>query len=159
MDPATATGLASSIITFLDYSIRLARLTKQVYEARGELPKDLKECQFIVDEFSGWIRDLKSKQSGKGQLSSYHDQSLTSAIEHCADDCNELLQIYQDLLPKDSQSSLGGKPDIASSFKTVIRAMRREGRIQKVQKRLEIHKNELRLHIAERTMDMVEQAL
>ncbi|RYP69729.1 hypothetical protein DL771_005931 [Monosporascus sp. 5C6A] len=159
MEPVAVAGLASSIITFLDCSIKLAKLTKQVYDAGGELPKDLKECQSIVDEFSGWIRDLKSKQSGRCHPSNSHDQSLTNAIDHCADDCNELLQIYQDLLPKSSRSTVGVTLDISSSFATVIRAIRKEGRIQKVQRRLEMHKNELRLHIAERTMHMVEQTL
>ncbi|KAI9150492.1 hypothetical protein HJFPF1_10259 [Paramyrothecium foliicola] len=159
MDPATVAGLTSSIITFLDCSIKLAKLTKQVYEAHGELPKELKECQTIVDEFSGWIQALRSKESSAATYVSIHNVSLSVAIDHCIEDCDELLQIYQSLLPKNAQKSGSTSGKTISNIKMVLKALKREGRIEKMKKRLEMHKNQLRLCMAERTMDMVEQSL
>ena len=142
-------GLASSIITFVEFGVKLARLTKQVYDAHGELPKDLQKCQSIVDEFSDWIRNLKTRQDGVNLPLSHCELSLKNALDHCVNDCDELLRIFENLL----SNATPGK----ASFKLVLRAMRKEGRMEKVQRSLEYHKNELRLRIAERTMEMVEE--
>ena len=80
-------GLASSIVTFLDFGVKVAKLTKQVYDAHGELPKDLQKCQSTVDEFSDWIRSL---QSNMGSLPTRVDEALKTAIDHCIDDCDAL---------------------------------------------------------------------
>jgi hypothetical protein len=150
-----AAGLASSVMTFLDFGIKLAKLTKQVYDAQGELPKDLQNCQSTVDEFSKWIQNLQMIQSKNGAQLNEADEALEKAIDHCVDDCEDLLKIFQDLLP--GPVPAGSKQGRASNFRTALRAMRRDGRIKKAQKNLETHKNELRLHIAERTMAMVEE--
>ncbi|KAH0534061.1 hypothetical protein FGG08_007340 [Glutinoglossum americanum] len=151
-----AAGLASSVVTFLEFGIKLAKLTKQVHDAQGELPKDLQKCQSTVDEFSEWIRNLQTRQSKNGAPSSDADEALKKAIDYCVTDCEDLLRILQDLLPGSVPAS--GKQGRASNFKTALRAMRQDGRIKKAQKNLETHKNELRLCIAERTMSMVEEA-
>jgi N-terminal domain on NACHT_NTPase and P-loop NTPases len=143
-----AAGLASSIITFIEFGVKLAKLTKQVYDAHGELPKDLQKCQSIVDEFSDWVRNLKTRQD-TALPPSHCEHSLKRALDECINDCDELLGIFENLLSKGT----AGK----ASFKLVLRAMRKEGRIEKAQKSLENHKNELRLRIAERTMEMVEE--
>ncbi|KAI1379675.1 hypothetical protein F4677DRAFT_407214 [Hypoxylon crocopeplum] len=150
MDPISAAGLASSIITFVDFTIKFAKLAKQVHEAHGALPADLRQCQSILDEFSQWIRNLQTRQATSPQA----DRNLSSAIDHCVEDCNDLLDIFQAILP-----STGQRQGKLVSLKTAVKALRSEGRIKRVQKSLETHKNELRLRIAERTMVMMEKTI
>jgi hypothetical protein len=145
-------GLFASVISFLDFGVKVAKLTKQVYEAQGELPKDLQKCQSTVDDFSDWIRNL---QPSIGSTSTRADAALKTAIDHCIDDCDALLKILQRLLPAGALP--GSNQDRTARFKTVLRALRSDGKIKKAQSSLESHKNELRLRIAERTMYMVEE--
>ena len=53
-------GLASSIITFIDASVKLASVSKEFYLNCGELPKELSKCQKLTDEFYLWISDLQT---------------------------------------------------------------------------------------------------
>lgn len=150
-----ASGLASSIVSFIDFSVKLAKLIKDFYDAHGELPKDLRKCQGLVDEFSGWIRDLQVRQTNKMTVPTKAEAALQGAVDRCASECQNLIRIYTDLIPMNGQASVvRGR---ISDFKLALKAMRTDERIKRAQQSLECCKNDLRLCIAERTLSIAEE--
>lgn len=152
-------GLASSIITFIDASVKLASVSKEFYLNCGELPKELSKCQKLTDEFYLWISDLQRSLSVQNPLiqPTEADIALQNVIVNCVDECRTFQELLLGLLPTVKVRNQMGARLVA--LKSAVSAMHKEGKIKRLHQSLEGLKNELRLCIGERTMRLSEQAL
>jgi hypothetical protein len=59
-----AVGLASSIITFIDFSVEFRKLVRSISQSHGSLPKELEECH----EYIGVVAVLCRMRMCRGNL-------------------------------------------------------------------------------------------
>lgn len=154
-----AAGLASSIVAFIDASVKLASVCKEFHSNYGELPKELAKCQKLTDEFYLWISDLQRSLSVQDPLiqPTEADSALQNVIVKCVDECKAFQELLSGLLPAvRARNQLGAR---LAALKSAVSAMHKEGKIKRCQQSLEQLKNDLRLYIGVRTMRLSEQAL
>ncbi|KAF4486459.1 hypothetical protein CGGC5_v006325 [Colletotrichum fructicola Nara gc5] len=96
MDPATAIGVASGVIAFIDFSWKLVTGAKNLYDKGetqtvenvriGKIIKDLKEFSLDLD--------------GGSLGTSKHEKALRTLAMNCGDLCQELIDILEKLKAK-----------------------------------------------------------
>jgi len=83
-DPASIIGLTSSIITFIDFGIKVVSLAKTIRESHDGalvLPHS-SELNLIIDDVRALIREVREKKLGPGQFAE-DDQLLLSMAAEC----------------------------------------------------------------------------
>ena len=148
-----AAGLASSIVTFFEFSIRLARLTKSFHDAYGDLPIDLRQCQRLVDDLTSWVQDVQARRKAVlvPTVPTRNEMALEKAIRDTLVDCEQVETLFKDLLPKPPLTTSPRKKVLAK-MKSALRLMRKEGRINQAIAVVEARKNSLGLVIGETTL-------
>ena len=80
MDPATAIGVASAAISFLDLAIALCKLISQVSSSASGATKQNAELENELNVFKEWTEDLTSMQLGQ-PLKDAADESIAASTE------------------------------------------------------------------------------
>jgi hypothetical protein len=79
-DPATIIGLTSSIITFVDFGVKVVRLAKSVRNAHGTAP-ELQELGLIAEEIRALSDGVLRKRPPGGPLSADEWRMVRMATE------------------------------------------------------------------------------
>jgi hypothetical protein len=53
-----AAGFASSIITFVSFSIEFGKLVRDIAKTQGELPKELEDFEEYIEVVASWFDDI-----------------------------------------------------------------------------------------------------
>ncbi|PMD31786.1 hypothetical protein L207DRAFT_500844 [Hyaloscypha variabilis F] len=93
MDPITAIGLASSIVSFIDFSWSLLTGAKELYESGRRRTKENARISSIVDDLHEYALDL----TVGGEGASKHEKALRSLANDCCALSEELVGILQKL--------------------------------------------------------------
>lgn len=134
MDPVTAIGLASSIITFVDFSWSLVTDAKELYESGRKTTKENVRRRDIIDDLRDYSYDLQSGAGGE-ITGSRHENALRRLALACHTLSEELVRILEQL-----ETTKNSKWD---SLKKTFKAKRKEGEIASIESRLNQYRSEI----------------
>lgn len=111
MDPLTAIGLVSNILSFIDFSARLLKGAKEVYDSQHGVLEENRNRETIVREMQRMsTRMLVSESSEKAN----DDSTLGILAAECRGLSTELISLLEKIKPDDSGSK-------AQSFLSAMR--------------------------------------
>ncbi|KAK2472289.1 hypothetical protein H9L39_16169 [Fusarium oxysporum f. sp. albedinis] len=138
MDPVTAVGLASAIISFVPLGVKLLQSAREIRDSvDGSVEKNLTR-KAIVDEMQALSRRLKSADQARvlPEQRGLYDLALK---------CNELSQKILDVLDKIRPKSKGS----FENFRSAYRAWSCESEIKNLEKQLNDCRSQLALGIVD----------
>ncbi|KAK1723887.1 uncharacterized protein BDZ83DRAFT_753134 [Colletotrichum acutatum] len=128
-----AAGLASSILTFLDVSYKIAKGTYEIYEsATGATAENI--------HVSNVITDLEKAVTNLGTVSMSQDAELSKLSEKCRALSTDLLKLLSGLERREQK--------VFESFKAAIASARKQKDIASIEKRLEQYRQQIILHVS-----------
>ncbi|KAH6682381.1 hypothetical protein F5X68DRAFT_263347 [Plectosphaerella plurivora] len=133
-----AAGLASSIITFIDFSYKLIDGSTTIYQqVQGGSGANL-DTRKIVDDLQAITKQLSQTTPAPPTL---HEQALASIAGHCNTLSNELVALLRSFEPKaDGNKALRS---LEAAFKT----LRKTGKIREIEQKLDSYKLQLLLRL------------
>jgi len=135
MDPITAIGLASGIITFLDFSWAIVTGVKELHESGARTTKENDRIGKIINDLKDYARDIEAGGPG----ASKHDMALRELATDCGKLCKELVAILERLKSK--------KNSKWQNLKTVLASMRKAGEVAAIEARLGEYRAEMNLRL------------
>lgn len=103
MDPLTAIGLASNIISFIDFGAKLFNSAQQIYESASGATVDSLSYGTIAREMEAFSTKLISPD-GQGQLSG-HEKAICDLAKECQVLAVDIRKLLEKTKPKDSYSN------------------------------------------------------
>lgn len=138
MEPASAIGLASSIITFIDFSSKLISGAVIYYSANGA-PQENVRIQDMVNDLDSITNELSRHNS----LGSKLERDVHHLAQDCLEDCKELSRLLGKL-----QISPGARRKSWKSFKASWTGLRSKGQITELRDRLQEYRSEILLKVS-----------
>lgn len=135
MDPITAIGLASSLITFVEFATKIVTGTYEVYTSSEGTTVTNAHIDTIISDLEEAATDLETELPGKSK----HERALKELASKCNKVAGELLQLLNRIRSYGSHSTW-------KSFKAAIISMRKQKEITVLEKRL----NDYRVQILTR---------
>jgi hypothetical protein len=152
-------GLASSIITFINFSIEFATLVKDITAAHGGLPKELEECRTRIQTVVEWLRSIQ-RSLDPPHIETPGDILLRLAILQFLGTCDELLDQCASFIPKSQGVQKPGK--IIGKTKYLLQNVKQAGKIywnkdklQALNQKLKEHQADVTSHLVTRSSMMV----
>ncbi|KAF4785257.1 hypothetical protein HER10_EVM0004357 [Colletotrichum scovillei] len=128
-----AAGLASSMLTFIDVSYKIAKGTCEIYEsATGATAKNI--------HVSNVITDLQKSVAKLETVSKGHDDELSKSLEHCQALAVDLLKLLAGLERREKR--------VFESFKAAIAGARKQKDIASIEKMLDQYRQQIILHVS-----------
>jgi flagellar motility protein MotE (MotC chaperone) len=124
MDPVTAIGLASSILSFIDFSWSLVSGAKELYESGRKRTKENADISNIIDDLDEYSLELTIG----GEGASKHEKALRELAKNCNTLSKELVKILQKL-----QTT---KDTMWQSLKVTWESMRKADDVASIESRL-----------------------
>ena len=128
-DPATIIGLTSSIITFVDFGVKVVRLARSVRDKRGA-PPELQELDLIAEEIRVLSDSVLRKRSTASALSDDEKRIIQIATE-CRNLAVELRELVATLTVRDDAWS-----KTMELGRVLIQTLRKKGDIEVIWQRL-----------------------
>ena len=136
MDPITAIGLASSILTFIDYANKIVSGTYEVYKSVTGTTEENAHIDTIISDLREVADGLDSDLVGKTK----HERALKELAAKCEKLSTELLSLLERL----TQS---GQHSTWKSLKVKINSMRKEKEVAGMEKRLGEYRSQILLRL------------
>jgi hypothetical protein len=137
MDPFAAIGLASNIISFVDYSTKIVNGAREIYDSTSGMTQENKSLESIVSE----MKELSSKLlPHTGSARSENEEALCRIAAECNIISDHILEHLSKTKPKDSKS----KRDVL--FAAVKNKFREKERLE-LEKRLANCRSQLDLQL------------
>ncbi|KAL2073179.1 hypothetical protein VTL71DRAFT_10503 [Oculimacula yallundae] len=142
MDPFTAIGLASNIISFIDFGTKLVIAAYEVYESKDGATADVVNQKITNADLLGLVDLLKLPAQRSGVVLQPHEQRLENLRMQC-------FEVAEALNRKLQNVSLGniGNHTVWNSFKVAVKSMWNRKDIAEFQRQLAVFKEEMELHI------------
>lgn len=131
MDPVSAIGLASAILSFVEFSWGLVRGTGDVYRSPTGMRKDNASIGVVIADLEKVTEDINTDIQGHGK----HEKALAALARECESLSQELLQVLGRLKRKDGSRR--------EALRVTLRSMRKEKEIESIEKRLGEHRAEI----------------
>jgi hypothetical protein len=135
MDPLTAIGLASSIISFIDFAWTLVTGAKELYDSGRRTTKHNARISNIVSDLKEFSLDLDVG----GEGATKHEKALRDLANDCGTLSTELIKILEDL--KTTKNSRW------ESIKKTWDAMRKENKVTAIEKRLGEYRAQMNIRL------------
>lgn len=107
MDPISIIGLASSIITFIDFGIELVSFGREIQSSERGLVTQNATLERLVEETQAWCSNLRA--SYKSSLPTPEKRAIVSLAGECKAISDEILIQLKKIKPEHPKS----KPSIA----------------------------------------------
>lgn len=133
MDPVTAIGLASGILTFIDFAHKIAIGADELYQ-KATTDENM-HTEKIVNDLDDAATDLASLP-GRTK----HEKALNRLSESCKEVSHELQQLLRRL-------TVSGKRTSWKALKITVRNVRKESELAKLLARLDKYRGELLLRL------------
>jgi hypothetical protein len=154
MADLAAVGLASSIITFIDFSIEFGNLMRDVAQAHGQLPKELEECREYIGVIATWLQDIK-RTLPPGPTAEKEDTHLEAATQRCTKTSSDLIALLESLCgsttPDPNTSIVRKTRSTLGSMKRAGKIMWKREQITDLRDKLQDDRDNVHAHIANRT--------
>lgn len=102
MDPITAIGLASAIVTFVDIGTKIAKRMKEMSEA-GDIPEVFSDIRKRLPLI---ISVIGSMQHGSDQLTPETETAYVEVVKRCYEQVNQLDEILKRIIISKGDSRL-----------------------------------------------------
>ena len=146
LDPLTALGLASNIVQFIDFSIKIAELTKEFKDAASGLPKDLDRIAIIVDDLAALARRLQQSQTGTtATVTLPQAQKFGLILQGCVKEAETFQKLLLSL-------KATGRHNGWASFWSALKSVRKGGEIKGIESALESYKSQITLRLQEEAL-------
>jgi hypothetical protein len=123
MDPITAVGLATGIITFIDFAHKIISGTSEVL--RSGSTAENAHVSTLANDLREATNDFGNHLPGYSK----HDDALNSLASECQGICDELCGLLEKVTVKVGTSKWQG-------VKTALRSMRKQGEVAHLEERL-----------------------
>jgi uncharacterized protein (DUF342 family) len=137
MDPITAIGLASSLITFVDFATKIVAGTYEVYNSVTGTTIGNAHIDTVIGDLKGVAAELEIDLPGISK----HERALKDLASNCQKDGNELLRLLDTI-------KVDGKRSTWKSFKTTLISIRKQKEIVGLQKRLSDYRSQILLRLS-----------
>jgi len=135
MDPVSAVGLASSIITFVDFSWKLIAGSLEIYRSLDGSLQENARLEDVIDDLDSIAEDLEKTTSGRTKS----ERAIRRLAEECRSDAKVLLDILKQLkVPKRS---------IWKSVYAKWRALRKREEVRDLKERLQEYRGEILINL------------
>ena len=140
LDPLTALSLASSVVQFVDFGIKLVTEGCELYE-KGSL-KQNNEIELITRDLTHLTQSLTDTLPPERIYVTMFDddRDLHKLASSCKELGDEMLSLLASLKPNQLRSGL-------KSFRLAVRSMKNKGTIIDMQQRLEKFQKQLVTHL------------
>ncbi len=146
LDPLTALSVASSVIQFVDFGVKLVSDGAELYE-KGRLGNN-NELELITKDLTRLTEDIATStqpgQTHSGKPPSKDEHALRELATSCKKIGEQLLDLLESLKVEKSGKML---EDGVASFRKALRNARKKGQIQNVEKRLKKMEDQLNINI------------
>ncbi|KAK1473840.1 hypothetical protein CTAM01_16078 [Colletotrichum tamarilloi] len=133
MDPVSAIGLATSVLTFIEFGTKVVNGTKQIYDATSGVKRDNATIETIVDD----LQKLSTKLSGPDPK---HRTESDKDLCELAAECKRLAEDLKHLLYRIKPKVKGSK---WHSFVSALKNERFSGEKEELRVRLEACRGQL----------------
>lgn len=131
MDPVTATGLASAILSFVEFSWSVVRGAGEIYRSPTGVSKENISISMIIADLEDVTDDINTEIKGHSKA----EQALATLAKGCEELSRDLLRILERLKRKgDSRRE---------ALKVALRNIRKEKEIASIEKRLGEYRAEI----------------
>jgi cob(I)alamin adenosyltransferase len=134
LDPLSAVGLASAIVQFIDFSLKLVTEGRELYE-KGSLTRN-DELEFIAEDLKRLAAGLAKSQLKNPYMDEKQIQKLASTCKNLAD---ELLELLATLHPQ--------KQNTLESFRVALRTAKSKGKTEDMERRLRRLQGQINTHM------------
>jgi uncharacterized protein YukE len=134
MDPLTAIGLASNILSFIDFSAKLIKGAYKIYSSQSGTTEENEDSSKLLDDLREATEALYSDFRGQTK----HEKSLRKLSENCRQLSAELQTVLNKLRVTEKDSRL-------KSVVVSLMSMRKEKEIASIEKRLDSYRLEILL--------------
>ncbi len=135
MDPITAIGFATSILTFIDFSWSLVRGACEVSASATGTTLENTHISNVVEDLREVTEDLENSFQGKDK----HERALVRLGKQCVALSKDLAGILLKLKAKDDSKWEG--------LKTKLKSMRKEKEVASIEHRLSRYRDEVMLRL------------
>jgi arginyl-tRNA synthetase len=136
MDPIIALGLASNILTFVDYATKIMTGTYEVYKSVTGTTEENAHIDTIIGDLRKVTDDLDSDLVGETK----HERALKELASKCEKLSDELLRLLEKLI-------VSGNHSTWKSLKVKIKSMRKEKELAGMEKRLGEYRSQILLRL------------
>jgi len=137
MDPIGIVGLASAIITFVDFSWTLVAGAIEIYKSNEGIHKDNAKLEGVISNLASASEELERMNQAKTGA----EQRIKQLAKNCQDDAKLLLQILQKV-------KLPGKRTPWKSLRTQIASMTTKSDIEELKGQLQEYRSEILWNLA-----------
>ncbi|KAF2972592.1 hypothetical protein GQX73_g1010 [Xylaria multiplex] len=155
MDPISALGIASSVITFIDFAAKLISTTKVIFHSKEGASTDdlaLTKIYTKLQDLSACLASSAYPQQPFSSPQSLEDVSgLQELSAVCEQDCQEIVNALQAIKIHDNDGRLWG------SMKTAFKSKLGRSKITAIESRLERTQRVMSLHISSILSNQISQ--
>lgn len=135
MDPVSAIGLASAILSFVEFSWALVQGAGDVYRSPSGMTQENASISTVISDLEEVTDNINTDIRGCGK----HEKALAVLAKECEGLSKELLQVLEKLKRKDASKR--------EALKATLRSMRKEKDILYIEKRLVEYRAEIVLRL------------
>jgi hypothetical protein len=144
MDPASAVGVASAAITFLNFSIDVCKTFSQILTSDEGITKHNADVAATVKRYKEMSEALKTK--GASATSLQLGPTVSSAVD-------ESIAVSKDLLVVVERLRQAKDAPVIGSLKAVYRSMRSRERMERLQRKAETSRSVITQGLVEATWE------
>jgi hypothetical protein len=136
MDPITAIGFASSILTFVEFSWNLISGTCEIYTSPNGSTSENAHISHVIKDFRKVTHGLDSDFEGNSR----HEKALHKLASKCAELSQELLELLRRLKVKEGHSKW-------RSFQVKWASMRKHKDVESMESRLREYRSQILIRL------------
>lgn len=134
-------GLASNIISFIDFGLKLASGTRIVLESIGGTAPEIRELELVIQNVERLNEEIV-RQKKDGQLLSPDEQLILDIAEQCSKLADEIRKLMKRLMMRN-----GARSKTLEGGRVAFQVMRKQKDIDRLRSRLESLEQRLRMNI------------
>lgn len=143
MDPLSAIGLVSSVITFIDFGYEVISAAREVRASATGTTKANKHIEFLNTRMEAVATDLVAAKSSRGDMSADARQ-LTELADMCLQLTNELRKLLEKL-------RVGNPKSKRQVLSTIVQNVRKKDQKKDLEARLDQCRQQLHLQLSHTT--------
>jgi len=149
LDPLTSLSVASSVVQFVDFAIKLLSDGAELYEKgtlanHDELELVTKDLTRLTDDIISTTQSGQTQYRGAEQPPSKDEVALLELAASCQKIGEQLLALLESLKVQKSGNALENG---LTSFRKAVRSAKKKGQIQNLEKRLKKMQDQLSISI------------
>lgn len=140
MDPATALGIASSVVQFVDFACKLISGSYAIYKSENGASEANSDLENITSSLASINNDLLLSLQDSNPASD-EERNLNDLCKACNGEANQLLAVLQSLKVQTNHKAW-------KSFKAALKTIWEQEKIRSMQSRLDSFRQQITMIIA-----------